>query len=106
MTLHSDWLVGNATAQSSLIPTGNLTNGTTYSGQTTFSGYVYQTDVQYVTGYLPDTSIGINHNLTVGSSTVNASDGLVALMKVQILTNPSGSSSSSSCALSFFLFIA
>jgi hypothetical protein len=99
---HSDWLVGNATQQSSVIPTANLTNGTTFSGQTTYDGYVYQTSVQYVSGYLPDTSVGINHNLTVGSSTVNASDGFVALMNVKILTSPPGATSKkSSCVFLF-----
>ena len=92
---HSDWLIGNATSQSTVIPTSNLTNGTTYSGQTTYGGYVYQTDVQYVSGYLSNTSIGINHNLSVGATGTNAADGLVALMNVKILTNPSGASKSS-----------
>jgi hypothetical protein len=96
-TRHSDWLVGNATQQSSIIPSANLTNGTTYSGQTTYGGYVYQTDVQYVSGYLPNTSIGINHNLTVGTNGLNAVDGLVAMMTVKILTSPAGSTSKSSC---------
>jgi hypothetical protein len=57
-----------------------LTNGTTFSGQTMYGGYVYRTSVQYVSGHLPNISISINHNLTIGSSTVNAVDGLVALM--------------------------
>lgn len=95
---HSDWLIGNATSQSTLIPTANLTNGTTYSGQTTYGGFVYQTDVQYVSGYLENTSIGINHNLSVGTTGTNAADGLVALMNVKILTNPSGKPTSS-CVL-------
>jgi hypothetical protein len=99
-TCHSDWLVGNATQQSSLIPTANLTNGTTYSGQTTYNGYVYQTDVQYVSGYLQNTSLGINHNLSVGADGLNAVDGLVAMMNVKILTNPDGAKSKSSCVFS------
>jgi hypothetical protein len=78
-----------------------LTNVTTFSGQTKYGGYVYQTDA-YVSGYLPNTFIGINHNLTVGSSTVNAVDGLLALMNVKILTSPAGSTSKSSCV--FFSF--
>jgi len=93
--LARDWLIGNATSQSTLIPTANLTNGTTYSGQTTYDGFVYQTDVQYVSGYLSNTSVGINHNLSVGTTGTNAADGLVALMNVKILTNPSGASKSS-----------
>jgi hypothetical protein len=102
--VHSDWLVGNATSQSNLIPTANLTNGTTYSGQSTYGGFVYQTSVQYVSGYLSNTSIGINHNLSVGAPGTNAADGLVALMNVKILTNPSGASKSS-CVFFFFFFL-
>ncbi|KAI0276793.1 hypothetical protein BGY98DRAFT_983817 [Russula aff. rugulosa BPL654] len=95
--LARDWLIGNATTQSSLIPTTTLTNGTTYSGQTSYGGYVYQTNVQYVSGYLSNTSNGINHFLSVGANGTNACDGLVALMNVQILTNTvSGSSKTSS----------
>jgi hypothetical protein len=95
-------LVGNATTQSNLIPTGSLTNGTTFSGQTTYGGYVYQTDVQYLAGYLQNTSYGINHNFSVSSSVTNASDGLVAMMNVKILTSPPGSTSKKSSCV-FFL---
>ena len=94
----SDWLIGNATAQSTIIPTSTLTNGTTFSGQTSYGGYVYETSVQYVSGYLSNTSNGINHYLSVGANGTNAVDGLVAMMDVKILTRPaSGSSKSSSC---------
>ncbi|KAF8491163.1 hypothetical protein F5888DRAFT_1795859 [Russula emetica] len=97
---NGDWLIGNATTQSSLIPTATLTNGTTYSGQTSNGGYVYETNVQYVSGYLSNTSNGINHYLSVGANGTNAVDGLVALMNVKILTNPvSGSSKTSSCKI-------
>jgi hypothetical protein len=94
----SDWLVGNATAQSTIIPTSNVTNGTTYSGQTSSGGFVYQTDVKYVSGYLSNTSDGINHYLSVGANGTNAVDGLVAMMNVKILTTTaSGTTKSSSC---------
>jgi hypothetical protein len=94
----SDWLIGNATTQSSLIPTATLQNGTTYSGQTSYGGYVYQTNVQYVSGYLSNSSNGINHYLSVGANGTNAVDGLVAMINVKILTSPvSGSSKTSSC---------
>jgi hypothetical protein len=97
-TATSDWLIGNATTQSSLIPTETLKNGTTYSGQTSYGGYVYQTNVQYVSGYLSNTSNGINHYLSVGANGTNAVDGLVAMMNVKILTSPaSGSTKTSSC---------
>jgi hypothetical protein len=101
---NSDWLIGNATTQSSLIPTATLKNGTTYSGQSSYGGYVYQTNVQYVSGYLSNSSNGINHYLSVGANGTNAVDGLVAQMNVKILTNPvSGSSKTSSCVF-FHLF--
>jgi hypothetical protein len=92
---YSDWLIGNATAQSSLIPTATVTNGSTYSGQTSYGGFVYQTDVQYVSGYLSNTSNGINHYLSVGANGTDAVDGLVAMFNVKILTSPSGSTKQS-----------
>ena len=96
----SDYLIGNATAQSTIIPTSTLTNGTTFSGQTSYGGYVYETNVQYVSGYLSNTSNGINHYLSVGANGTNAVDGLVAMLNVKILTIPaSGSSKSSSCVV-------
>ena len=103
----SDWLIGNATAQSSIVPTTTLTNGTTYSGQTSYGGYVYQTNVQYVSGYLSNTSNGINHYLSVGANGTNAVDGLVALMDVQILTSTvSGSTKTSSYAFFHLILVA
>ncbi|ETW81879.1 hypothetical protein HETIRDRAFT_318819 [Heterobasidion irregulare TC 32-1] len=90
--LARDWLVGNVTAQSSVIPTSNLTNQSIYSGQTSFDGYIYQTNVQYVSGLLSNTSDGINHYLSVGANGTNAVDGLVALLEVRLLSKPSSSS--------------
>jgi hypothetical protein len=86
-----DWLVGNATGNQ-IIPTANLTNTSTFSGSTSFNGYTYKTDVAYVSGLLQNTSIGINHNLTVGSLNVSACDGLVAVLTVKITAAPAGSS--------------
>ena len=40
---------------------------------------MYQTDVQYVSGYLMDTSNGINHFLTIGANGTSVVDGLIAL---------------------------
>lgn len=64
--LGRDWFVGNATNQDSLIPTvletvngtwySGVTNQTTYSGDKTFNNYTYHTDVQYVSGLLPNSS--------------------------------------------------
>ncbi|KAI0064156.1 hypothetical protein BV25DRAFT_348229 [Artomyces pyxidatus] len=94
--LARDWLIGNATAQSQIIPTANVTNQTTYSGQTSFNGYVYQTSVQYVSGLLPNGSDGINHFGSVGANGTNAVDGLSALMTVKILQQPAKTKSSAS----------
>jgi len=91
--LARDWLVGNATAQSSVINTSAVSNTSTYTGSTSSGGYTYQTSVQYISGLLPNTSIGINHNITVGVDGVSACDGLVALLDVKITAKPAGSSS-------------
>ena len=99
MIHHSDWLVGNATAQSSDIPTLNVTNQTSYSGQTTMNGYVYQTSVQYASGLLANSSDQVNHRDTVALSGLPAVDGLVAVMEVRILQKPV-SASTSGCVLS------
>lgn len=89
--LGRDWLIGNITQ--SPIPTSQLTNTSTYSGSTSANGYTYQTDVAYVSGLLSNTSIGINHNLTVSVDGVNAADGLVAILNVKITARPQSSSS-------------
>nr|VWO96323.1 Acetolactate synthase (EC [Ganoderma boninense] len=83
-----DWLVGNATAQSHLIPTGNITNGTTYSGKTSFANYTYSTDALYLTGILSNSSSGLNHASSVGGDGVEAVDGLVAVLTVKVLSTP------------------
>ena len=83
--LGRDWLVGNATAQSTLIPTSDLTNASSYEGETSSEGWTYKTSVQYVSGMLPNTSNGINH---FQGFTTNACDGLVAVMTVSITSRP------------------
>ena len=80
----SDWLVGNATSQSSLVPTANLTNQSTYSGSASFGGYTYLTSVQYISGLLQNTSDGINHYQSVPEDGQPAIDGLVAVLTVKI----------------------
>ncbi|KAH9889784.1 hypothetical protein C8Q73DRAFT_804876 [Cubamyces lactineus] len=85
---NGDWLVGNATAQKSLIPTANITNGTTYSGQTSFGGYTYKTDVVYLSGILSNSSTGVNHDQTVGNKNTLAVDGYVAVMTISIVSKP------------------
>ena len=89
--LGRDWLVGNATAQSSIISTSNLTNASTYSGQTSFNGYTYHTSVNYVPGLLQNSSVGINHFESVAANGLNAIDGLVAVLTVKITSQPSPS---------------
>ncbi|KAF8549916.1 hypothetical protein OG21DRAFT_532885 [Imleria badia] len=91
--LGRDWMVGNATAQSSIIPTSKLTNASTYSGSTSFNGYTYHTSVNYVSGLLQNTSIGINHYQSVAVNGSNAIDGLVVVMTVKITSQPSTGSS-------------
>lgn len=84
--LGRDWLVGNATGQP--INTPELSNSSTVTGSTSNAGYTYQTNVQYVSGLLQNTSNGINHFLSVGVNGTNAIDGLVAIMTVKITTKP------------------
>ena len=80
-------MVGNITGKT--VPTLNVTNTTTYSGSTSYGGYTYKTDVQYVPGLLEDTSYGINHNWSVYINGVeNACDGLVAVLDVSITDEP------------------
>ncbi|OAX33698.1 hypothetical protein K503DRAFT_851841 [Rhizopogon vinicolor AM-OR11-026] len=65
--LGRDWLVGNATAQSTILPTPNMINTSTD---------------------------GINHYQSVAVSGSNAIDGLVALLTVTIVKTPGSSSPS------------
>ncbi|KAJ3974672.1 hypothetical protein EV361DRAFT_893159 [Lentinula raphanica] len=90
--LGRDWLVGNITG--STIPTESLTNSSSYSGKTASNGFNFSTAVQYVSGLLPNTSVGINHNLTVATNGVNAVDGLVAVLTVKITATNSSAGSS------------
>lgn len=84
--------MGNATAQSSLIPTGNVTNGTTYSGQTSFGGYTYKTDALYLSGIASNSTDGVNHEGSVGNANTLPVDGLVAVLTVSIVTKPASTS--------------
>lgn len=91
--LGRDWLVGNATSQSTILPTPNMTNASTYSGQTSFNNYTYATTATYVSGLLQNTSDGINHYQSVAVDGANAIDGLVALLTVTIVKKPETSTS-------------
>ncbi|KAG7088055.1 hypothetical protein E1B28_012088 [Marasmius oreades] len=84
--LGRDYIVGNITG--SVIPTANLTNQSSYSGETSFGGFKYRTTVKYLSGLLQNTSIGINHNDSVPTGDMNAIDGLVALLEVKISERP------------------
>ncbi|KAI1793311.1 hypothetical protein LXA43DRAFT_1124615 [Ganoderma leucocontextum] len=86
--LGRDWLVGNATAQSHLIPTGNITNGTTYSGTTSYNNYTYSTNAMYLSGISTNSTTGLNHASSVGGDGVEAVDGLVAILTVKVLATP------------------
>ncbi|KAF5376835.1 hypothetical protein D9757_008883 [Collybiopsis confluens] len=90
--LGRDWIIGNITQTT--IPTLNLTNSSTYSGTTSYGGYNYSTSVQYVSGLLNNTNIGINHNITVQTSSSNSTDGLVAILEVKITGKPENSAAS------------
>lgn len=104
--LGRDWLVGNATAQSTILPTPNMTNVSTYSGQTSFGNYTYATTATYVSGLLQNTSDGINHYQSVAVDGANAIDGLVALLTVTIVKKPETSTSGAerSAGLTWTLF--
>jgi len=81
-----DELVGNMTG--TMIPPRNVTNSSTFSGSTMFANYTYQTDVQYVSGLLQNSSDGINHFLSVQEDGFPAIDGLVAVLTVKITGRP------------------
>ena len=85
-------MVGNISHGS--IPTATLTDGMTFSGNTTFGGYIYHTDVRYTAGLLANSSIGVNHNDTVGNSFTSPVDGLVAVLRVAIVERPAETSGS------------
>jgi hypothetical protein len=84
--LPRDYAVGNITQQT--IPTASLTNTTTYSGQTSYGGYTYQTTVAYTSGLLQNSSNGINHYGSVGAGLPTAIDGLVAVLNIKITARP------------------
>ncbi|KAJ3815529.1 hypothetical protein F5876DRAFT_30435 [Lentinula aff. lateritia] len=89
-----DWIVGNITG--STIPAASLTNSSSYSGNTSSNGFNFSTTAQYVSGLLPNTSVGINHNLTVATDGENAVDGFVAVLTVKITATNSSASAAPS----------
>ncbi|KAJ3855027.1 hypothetical protein EV368DRAFT_72530 [Lentinula lateritia] len=89
-----DWIVGNI--MGSTIPAASLTNSSSYSGNTSSNGFNFSTTAQYVSGLLPNTSVGINHNLTVATDGENAVDGFVAVLTVKITATNSSASAAPS----------
>lgn len=88
--LGRDYIVGNISG--TVIPTFNLTAASAYEGSSSYEGYTYHTKVTYVSGMLSNSSIGVNHNESVRiDGVVNAVDGLVAVLDVQIVERPAKS---------------
>ncbi|PFH51248.1 hypothetical protein AMATHDRAFT_3242 [Amanita thiersii Skay4041] len=84
--LGRDYLIGNITKSS--VPTLSLVNTTSYTGTTSWNGYTYQSHIKYTPNLLQNTSVGINHNLSVGVNGLNAVDGLVAVIHIAITQKP------------------
>ena len=85
--LARDYIVGNITGVNPPPSHTWPTNSTTYSGQTSFEGWVYNVDVKYV-ALAPNTSDGVNHQYTVAVNGRGAMDGLVAVLTVKVNTVP------------------
>lgn len=80
-----DEVVGNITGNA--IITSDLKNGSTFNGTTTANNYTYESEITY-NALLQNTSLGINHNVTVGVGGIPAIDGLVAVVVVRITGAP------------------
>ncbi|KAG8781981.1 hypothetical protein FRC12_021312, partial [Ceratobasidium sp. 428] len=76
------------TTTSSAVPTAT---NPTFTGQSRFGGYVYETTATYVSGLLSNSSEGVNHPITVEQNGRPAQDGLVAVLEVKIVSRPEGS---------------
>ncbi|KAG8952973.1 hypothetical protein FRC04_003425 [Tulasnella sp. 424] len=61
-----------------------------YVGTTSANNYSYQTTVTYYSGLLGNTSVGINHYITVEQDGRPAVDGLIAVFDVKIISRPDG----------------
>jgi len=64
--------------------------GGQFTGMTTFGGYWYQTTVTYYTGFMGNSSEGVNHPVTVEQDGRPAMDGLLAVLDVKITQRPDG----------------
>lgn len=89
--LGREYLIGNLTNQTTTIYTPNITAQSTFSGDSAYSNWTYNTKVNYVSGLLQNTSVGINHNITVQGANFNAIDGLVAVLTVSVVDRPKSS---------------
>jgi hypothetical protein len=85
--LARDYIVGNITGVNPPPSYTWPTNTTTYTGQTSFDGWIYNVDVKYV-ALAPNTSDGVNHQITVAVNGRGAQDGLVAVLTVKVNTAP------------------
>ena len=85
--LGRDYIVGNITGTNPPPSYTWPTNTTTYTGQTFAEGWVYDVNVKYV-GLTSNSSNGVNHQTTVTVNGRGASDGLVAVLTVNVHTVP------------------
>jgi hypothetical protein len=66
------------------VATRSVKAGDTFEVETSWNGWTYRTDAEYVAGLLDATSEGINHADTVGVDGKPSVDGLVAVLTVSI----------------------
>lgn len=85
--LGRDYIVGNITGVNPPPSQTWPTNTTTYTGQTSFEGWVYDVDVKYI-ALASNTSDGVNHQGTVAVNGRAAMDGLVAVLTIKVHTAP------------------
>jgi len=85
--LGRDYIVGNITGVNPPPSHTWPTNTTAYTGQTFFEGWVYDVDVKYV-ALASNSSDSVNHKTTVAVNGRGATDGLVAVLTVNIHTAP------------------
>ncbi|KAJ9103668.1 hypothetical protein QFC19_004243 [Naganishia cerealis] len=100
-----DHFVGNVTNQTTVIPTLNLTNTSTYVGSTTWANYTYETSVKYISGLLQNSSEGINHP-EIAIPGRAAIDGLVAVLTVKVTGVPPNSGALANLAAPASTFLA
>ncbi|KAG8969500.1 hypothetical protein FRC03_002361 [Tulasnella sp. 419] len=65
-------------------------NGGIFVGNTAYNGWTYETTAIYMTGLLGNSSVGVNHPVTVEEDGRPAMDGLVAVLTVKVVGQPEG----------------